>query len=61
MDIKAAAAAEVGAIFATIVLVTGPLWAKPVWGIWWTWDPRSDFDVRPLVDLSGLHDAPTPD
>ncbi len=40
MDIKAAAAAEVGAIFATIVLVTGPLWAKPVWGIWWTWDPR---------------------
>jgi len=40
LDIQAAAAAEVGAIFATIVLVTGPLWAKPVWGIWWTWDPR---------------------
>ena len=34
------AAAETGVAFTTIVLVTGPIWAKPVWGIWWTWDPR---------------------
>ena len=33
-------AAEVGFVFCTCVLVTGPLWAKPVWGIWWTWDAR---------------------
>ncbi len=39
-DRKALAAAEVGTLFCTIVLLTGPLWAKPVWGIWWTWDAR---------------------
>ena len=33
-------AAEVGFVFNTVVLVTGPIWAKPVWGIWWTWDAR---------------------
>src|SRR5207253_8810582 len=32
--------AEVGVVFCTVVLVTGPLWARPVWGIWWTWDVR---------------------
>jgi heme exporter protein C len=39
-DAWALATAEVGVIFCTIVLITGPLWAKPVWGIWWTWDAR---------------------
>ena len=39
-DDFAYAAAEVGFIFCTCVIVTGPLWAKPVWGIWWTWDMR---------------------
>lgn len=39
-DDLAAACGEVGFVFCTIVLVTGPLWAKPVWGIWWTWDAR---------------------
>jgi heme exporter protein C len=39
-DAWAAATAEVGVVFCTIVLVTGPLWARPVWGIWWTWDAR---------------------
>jgi heme exporter protein C len=33
-------AAEVGFMFNTVVLVTGPIWAHPVWGIWWTWDAR---------------------
>jgi heme exporter protein C len=33
-------AAEVGLAFCSTVLVTGPIWAKPVWGIWWTWDAR---------------------
>jgi heme exporter protein C len=34
------AAGEVGLAFTTAVLVTGPIWAHPVWGIWWTWDAR---------------------
>src|SRR5712671_2721737 len=39
-DALAVVAAEVGVIFCTVVLVTGPIWARPVWGIWWTWDVR---------------------
>ena len=39
-DIRAASAAEVGAVFFFLNLVSGPIWAKPVWGIWWTWDAR---------------------
>lgn len=39
-DNRAAAAAEVGVMFCTLVLITGPIWAKPIWGIWWTWDAR---------------------
>jgi heme exporter protein C len=35
MDMLALTAAEVGVVFCTIVLVTGPIWARPVWGIWW--------------------------
>lgn len=34
------AAAEVGMLFCTLVLITGSLWAKPIWGTWWTWDSR---------------------
>jgi heme exporter protein C len=39
-DRLALACAEIGTIFCTGFLVTGPIWAKPVWGIWWTWDAR---------------------
>ncbi len=39
-DVLALAAAEIGVAFCTIVLVTGPIWARPAWGIWWTWDAR---------------------
>lgn len=34
------AATEIGLLFCTIVLVTGPIWAKPAWGTWWTWEAR---------------------
>jgi len=34
------AAAEIGTLFITLVLITGPIWAKPIWGTWWTWEPR---------------------
>src|ERR1700723_2552127 len=39
-DIVALVSAEVGVVFLTVNLVTGPIWARPVWGIWWTWDWR---------------------
>jgi heme exporter protein C len=39
-DEVGAAAAEVGTLFGTVVMITGPMWAKPVWGTWWTWDAR---------------------
>jgi heme exporter protein C len=35
LDLLAVTAAEVGVVFCTIVLITGPIWARPVWGIWW--------------------------
>ena len=39
-DAWAHATADVGVVFTTVVLITGPIWARPVWGIWWTWDAR---------------------
>ena len=39
-DDLASSAAELGIIFTTLVLITGPIWAKPTWGVWWTWDAR---------------------
>jgi heme exporter protein C len=35
LDVLAVTTAEVGVVFCTIVLITGPIWARPVWGIWW--------------------------
>ena len=34
------AAAETGMVFCTLMLITGSIWAKPIWGAWWTWDSR---------------------
>ena len=39
-DAWALAGAEVGVVFCTVVLLTGPLWGRRAWGIWWTWDAR---------------------
>jgi len=39
-DTIASASAEVGVIFTSLVLITGTVWAKAAWGIWWTWDAR---------------------
>ncbi len=39
-DNLALASAEVGVVLIGIVLVTGPIWAKPQWFVWWTWSPR---------------------
>jgi heme exporter protein C len=39
-DHIAVSAAEIGVAFSTVGLITGPIWAHPVWGIWWAWDER---------------------
>lgn len=39
-DIIARSSGEIGIVFTSLVLVTGPIWAKPAWGVWWTWDAR---------------------
>ena len=40
LDLFAASAVEVGLVFGSVMLTTGPIWGKPIWGTWWTWDPR---------------------
>lgn len=39
-DRLAASSAELGVLFTGLALATGSIWGKPVWGVWWTWDPR---------------------
>jgi heme exporter protein C len=39
-DQIAVAASEIGLLFCSLVLVTGPIWARPIWGVWWDWDAR---------------------
>ncbi|MFW2331025.1 MAG: cytochrome c biogenesis protein [Nitrospinota bacterium] len=39
-DSIAFVATEIGMLLGTLILITGVFWAKPVWGVWWTWDPR---------------------
>lgn len=39
-DMSALASVEIGLAFFTMVMVSGPIWAKPTWNVWWTWDPR---------------------
>jgi heme exporter protein C len=39
-DWLARASAEIGTVFTTLVLITGSLWGKPIWGTWWQWDAR---------------------
>ena len=40
LDRLAAGSAEVGVFFTGLTIVVGSVWGKPVWGVWWTWDPR---------------------
>ncbi len=39
-DIMASSSAEVGIVFTTMFLISGSIWARPIWGVWWTWEPR---------------------
>jgi heme exporter protein C len=39
-DVLALSSVEIGLAFFTMVMLSGPIWAKPTWNVWWTWDPR---------------------
>ena len=39
-DALAHSSAEIGVVFATLILITGIIWMRPVWGVWWTWSPK---------------------
>ncbi len=39
-DMLASSSAELGVLFTTMLLITGSIWARPIWGVWWTWSPR---------------------
>lgn len=45
VDLFAEASAEIGLVFSLVMLTTGPLWGKPIWGTWWTWDARLTFTL----------------
>lgn len=52
-DVLAAAAAEVGVVFTSLTLVTGMLWGRPTWGVYWVWDARLTTTAMLLVLLTG--------
>src|SRR5512135_1991864 len=63
-DIIAAASVEIGVVFGVMVLLSGMLWARPVWNTWWTWDPRltttaiTEFIYIAYLMLRGAVDDP---
>ena len=56
-DRLARASAEIGTVFISCTLLTGPLWAYPIWNTWWTWDPRLTTTLV-LWFMCGLHCPP---
>jgi heme exporter protein C len=53
LDYGAHAGVEVGVLFNTIGLITGSIWGRPTWGVWWTWDPRLTTTAIMLVMFVG--------
>jgi heme exporter protein C len=45
LDLLAESSAASGLVFSLVMLTTGPLWGKPIWGTWWTWDARLTFTL----------------
>lgn len=52
-DTLAVSAVEVGVVFTIIGLVTGSIWGRIIWGIWWTWDPRLTWALITCIVYSG--------
>jgi heme exporter protein C len=53
LDFMAQAGVEVGVVFNTTGLITGSIWGRPTWGVWWTWDPRLTTTAIMLVIFVG--------
>lgn len=54
-DAIAAASCELGMVFATVVLISGPLWARSAWNTWWTWEPRLTSFLILWILYAGYH------
>ena len=52
-DRLAASAAEIGVVFTALMLVTGSIWGRPTWGVWWVWDARLTLSALMLALLLG--------
>lgn len=52
-DRVAASSAEIGVVFTALMLVTGSIWGRPTWGVWWVWDARLTLSALMLVLLLG--------
>jgi heme exporter protein C len=52
-DLLAGASAEVGVVFTALTLITGSIWGRPTWGVWWTWDARLTAEALLLVLFLG--------
>lgn len=52
-DLFAASTAEVGVVLTALTLALGSIWARPTWGVWWTWDPRLTTTAILLVIYAG--------
>jgi len=55
LDLFAEASAETGTILTAIVLITGPIWGKPIWGAWWVWDARLTSTLFLFFIFIGYH------
>jgi heme exporter protein C len=55
LDRFARSSAEVATVFCGVVLTTGPIWGKPIWGTWWTWDGRLTLTMFLFFLLLGYH------
>ena len=52
-DRLAASAAEIGVVFTALMLITGSIWGRPTWGVWWVWDARLTLSALMLALLLG--------
>ena len=53
LDIFAEASATVGMVFGSVLLITGPIWGRTIWGAWWAWDPRLTFTLLLYLLFAG--------
>jgi heme exporter protein C len=52
-DLLAGSSAEVGVVFTALTLITGSIWGRPTWGVWWVWDARLTLSALELTLLLG--------